>query len=319
MSKYTTEIRFICETSAGLNTSEGYNSVNDILNNSIPKIFDFEFPIYDENYRNVLCKKILKHYYTREIAFETVGLWKLKLDTKLNEIMPYYNELYKTNLLEFNPLYDVDLTRKHKTDNAGTQKMTGKVDSTGRTETIDDVQERQNTEQSINSTTTNDGRNKQTTSQEDTQTSNKQHGENKQHIDAFSDTPQGALNNVENLLYLTDARKITDINSVTETDTIINNSENEIITDKDETTQLRETSENENIKNVDSTSVSNVSNNADSQSNVIVSNTEDYIETVKGKQGTQSYPSMLKEFRETLLNIDLMIIDELSDLFFNLW
>lgn len=73
--------------------------------------FDFqltEYPIFDETYRNVLNKKILDHYKFREIGFETPALFRHYLKTALNEIMPYYNQLYKSQLLEFNPLYDVD-------------------------------------------------------------------------------------------------------------------------------------------------------------------------------------------------------------------
>ena len=50
-----------------------------------------------------------------------------------------------------------------------------------------------------------------------------------------------------------------------------------------------------------------------------INNTENYIETVQGKQGTQSYSSMILEFRNTLLNIDMMIIDELESLFMGIW
>ena len=119
MSKYTTEVRYICETSAGLKKSGGYNSVKDIIANSRAKIFDFDYPIFDEAYRSVLETKILKHYYTREIGQETIGLWKLKLDTKLNEIMPYYNQLYKSELLDFNPLYNFNITRDHNVQSNG--------------------------------------------------------------------------------------------------------------------------------------------------------------------------------------------------------
>ena len=62
MSKYTTEVRFICENSAGLKESEGANNVDSILDRCWDKVFNFEFPIFDENYRKVLCKNILKHY-----------------------------------------------------------------------------------------------------------------------------------------------------------------------------------------------------------------------------------------------------------------
>ena len=102
MSKYTTEVRFICENYAGLDASVGYNDVDKILNKTWDKIFDFDFPIFDNDYRSVLCIKILKHYYTREIGFETVGLWKLKLNMMMNEIMPYYNKLYES---EFHIVY----------------------------------------------------------------------------------------------------------------------------------------------------------------------------------------------------------------------
>ncbi len=122
MSKYTTEVRFICETAAGLTESVGFSDVADVIDKAWQKVFNFEFPIYDEAYRSVLCKKILMHYYTREISEETVGLWKVKLWSKLNLIMPYYNKLYQSALLEFNPLYDVEYWRKtdRKTDGTGT-------------------------------------------------------------------------------------------------------------------------------------------------------------------------------------------------------
>lgn len=113
MSKYTTEVRYICENYAGLQSSVGFDSVESVIERAWDKVFNFNFPVFDENYRGVLCAKILRHFYTREICEETVGLWKLRLDQKLNEIMPYYNQLYKSELIEFNPMYDVDVTRTH--------------------------------------------------------------------------------------------------------------------------------------------------------------------------------------------------------------
>ena len=47
MSKYTTEVRFICEENAGMDHSEGYLSINQIITEAMPKVFDFEFPIFD--------------------------------------------------------------------------------------------------------------------------------------------------------------------------------------------------------------------------------------------------------------------------------
>ena len=104
MAKYTTEVRHICESFAGLDHSVGYNSIQSVLDDSWDKVFNFDFPIFDENYREPLCKKILKHFYTREICEETVGLWQLRLDDRMNEIMPYFNQLYESEFISIEPL-----------------------------------------------------------------------------------------------------------------------------------------------------------------------------------------------------------------------
>jgi hypothetical protein len=131
MSKYTTEVRYICETYAGHTESQDYSKIDDIIASSINKIFDFDFPIFDENYRSVLETKIIRHYYTREIGLETVALWKHFLCMRLNEIMPYYNKLYESELLQFNPLYDYDLYRKRDVENEGSGKDTGTLTNVG--------------------------------------------------------------------------------------------------------------------------------------------------------------------------------------------
>lgn len=92
MSKYTTELRFYLETLAGL--EESTDDIAKVLSESWAKVFDFDFPIYNESHREELCKKILMHYYFREIGMETIGAWKIKLQSNMLEIMPYYNKLY---------------------------------------------------------------------------------------------------------------------------------------------------------------------------------------------------------------------------------
>lgn len=211
MSMYTTELRYICESYAGLTESAGYNNIENVIKKALPKIFDFDFPIFDEDYRTVIETKIIKHYYTREISEETVGLWKLRLNTKMNEIMPYYNQLYKAWSVDFNPLYDTDISTEHTLDNESTQTTTGKS------------------------------------------------------TDRFSDTPQGSLQNIENNTYLSNA-------------TIVDS-------------------------------------NASGTSN----STDEYLEKITGKRGSMSYSKMLDEYRESLINIDSMIIVDLKDLFFKLW
>lgn len=135
MSKYTTELRFLCESEAGLTESKGFNSIESILEESAPKIFNFSFPIFDENYRLPLEIKILRYYYTREICEETVGLWKLRLQNRLNLIMPYYNQLYESELIKFNPLYDTDLTTDHERTNQQDEETENTGSETGNSTT----------------------------------------------------------------------------------------------------------------------------------------------------------------------------------------
>lgn len=274
MSKYTTEVRFICENYAGLNQSSDYNDIDSIVLNAIPKVFN-KFEIFDETYRNVLCSKILKHYYTREICAETVGLWKLWLNNRMNEIMPYYNRLYKSELLEFNPFYDVDLTREYNKTGNGTEN---------KTET--------NTNNITNGRTVNT--NNDITFTGNIKSKNTDTGEN---YNLYSDTPQGALNGVNSETYLTNARKIKDI-SKSENETNTNNS---------------------NVNTIETTENSTSERTGTNTGNKDVTSLEKYIETITGKRGGENYSDLLIKFRETFINIDMMIINDLSDLFLNLW
>ena len=113
MAHYTTEVRFICETACGLDESSGGNNVMQICKDAAPIIFDENLELFDSGYKEILLPKILLHYYTREIAFETVGLWILKLNTKMEEILPYYNQLYRSEMLKFDPLHNFNLVRSH--------------------------------------------------------------------------------------------------------------------------------------------------------------------------------------------------------------
>jgi hypothetical protein len=137
MSIYTTEVRYICETMAGYDVSQGFSKIDEILDKAVPKVFDFEWPIFDEEYRVPLEKKILRYFYTREIGCETYGLWKLMLQNKLCEIMPYYNQLYKSELLMagVNPLTDVDYTKSGNRTDEGADTRTTEREGTDNTET----------------------------------------------------------------------------------------------------------------------------------------------------------------------------------------
>lgn len=279
MSKYTTEVRFICEVNSGLTDSVGYNKIDEVISKSLPKIFDFNFPIFDEKYRTVLETKILKHYYTREICEETVGLWKLRLNTRLNEIMPYYNKLYESELLTVEPFNDTNYTRK------STKKTVGKIVDDG----VDDG----------NKVTTNDLTTQRSDNLENKRTDNLSSvtvGSNK---DKYSDTPQGSLSNLANDTYLTNARIIDNTATTTDTGT--------------QTTTNTGTQTSKNTGTIKNNDKIIKHNDRD------ITNTDEYIESIIGKVSSENYSDLLIKYRNTFLNIDMLVIRDLDDLFFNLW
>lgn len=69
--------------------------------------------------REELNKKILNYYMYREIGFETVGRFLQELEISLNEIMPYYNQLFFSADQDYNIIYNVDYKRTIDRDLAG--------------------------------------------------------------------------------------------------------------------------------------------------------------------------------------------------------
>lgn len=78
-------------------------SVDDKLEDTREYIFDFDYPVLDETTKKRIEVAILKHYYFREIAFETIGEFKIKLNDRLNLIMGRYNAMYQKQDLSLSP------------------------------------------------------------------------------------------------------------------------------------------------------------------------------------------------------------------------
>lgn len=335
MSKYTTEVRWICETEAAKVATdripEGFSGIDTIIELSAPAIFNFDFPIFDENYRLVLEKKILRHFYTREIGEETVGLWKLRLWDKLNVIMPYYNKLYNSELLEFNPLYDVDLERSRSGSSQGTNDGV----EISNVKSIGNENKSKNDESNGSRNSVSDASNTSVESSSDSEQGNTARTGQSTDTDIgtnwslFSDTPQGGVQLIDNQdpdvmsgnAYLTNATK----NTVNDTKTNNSSDSSQDSRNRESVGNRQDDVHNVNNESVNSQNISNEVNNksdeTDSTKNTsnVISNTESYIEHIRGKQGSHTYSAMILEFRKTLLNIDEMILRDLEDLFFGLW
>lgn len=307
MSKYTTEVRYICEQKAGLQESVGFNNINSVLDKSWDKIFSTNWEIFDESYRKILCEKILRSYYTREICAETVGLWQLWLDSTLCEIMPMYNQLYKTTIYEFNPLYNTDMTTTFTKTVTGNDSKT----TTGNNSKWNDVStSSKNTK--TDDYTVKDSSKTDSTSKGNTN-SESSNNDTFDETNKFNDTPQGGVNGIESGNYLTDIRMIS------RTGTTTNSS------DENSTSSLNGTYTNENLNkgttvnegttrsNTTETGTANASETGTSET------TETWTEKVMGKNNSENYGQLLVEFRKSIINIDKMIIDELKPLFMQLW
>lgn len=81
--------------------------------------------------REELNTRLLNHYKYREIGFETVGMFLDELKITMGEIMPRYNELFKTVVTMANlpsPFDNVDVVEKFeetKTNNSTMDSSTG--------------------------------------------------------------------------------------------------------------------------------------------------------------------------------------------------
>lgn len=322
MSAYTTEVRYICEYEAGLTESVGFNDVDSVIEKSWDKIFK-NFPIFDEEYRKPLCMKILQHYYKREICAETTGLWKFWLNQRMREIMPYYNQLYRSESLKFDPLNEISLTRIIN------EEVTGNTarDESGTTVANESAKDEHITkndgyiEDSGSTDTTIENKNNSKTQDVTTTSDNFSGTEESNGKNLHSDTPQGSLQNITENGYLTDATITSDTRTSNNEKTgNINKNMN-----TDSTNTSTETTLNGNVRTIkgDASNISNTSNN--SNTNINRSDTENkeerriLTETLNGKNSSLSYSKLISEYRETFLNIDLEIIINLSDLFMNIY
>lgn len=338
MAHYTTQVRTICETVAGLSDSVGYTDVETVLNDSWDKIFT-PFDIYDEAHRADLCKKILRHYYMDEIAFETYGLWQLAINTKLTEIMPQYNSLYKASAEIINPLYNKNLMRQYDGTSKGTNKDTrtdNLTDTASATTTATGTDTRTDNLTDTNGgsvVTKSDSKRtdalKAVTDNTSTSTTTSSASNNSSNDSFTSDTPQGSLTDVKAGKYMTNASIGTstgstsgsDKNDTTSNNTVSNtgtvsNAGTDTVTD---TRTLTKTGTVKNTSTDNTMSDSTVTKTGTVVNDGSDSRTDAHTETVTGYEGTATYAELLKKYSDAIINIDMMIINDLSTMFMQIW
>lgn len=86
------------------------------------------YPLYDESHRTELNEKIVRHYALREIGQETAQQFVFYLGMTMAEVMPFFNERYRTLGLEYDPLVSMDMTTD--SENGSESQSSGKASST---------------------------------------------------------------------------------------------------------------------------------------------------------------------------------------------
>lgn len=178
-------------------------------------------------------------------------------------------------------------------------------------------------------------------------TDNTVHSGNDTKWDYFHDTPQGSLSGITTENYLTNARKNTndysssDNRSFDETTSANNKDEldaathgtddythsatNQVTdTGSDNRTVDMQVASNGNVNTTFNTSretenTQSTTNEDSREGNETVKDVMSYLTTVKGRSGGKSNSELFMEYLKTFMNIDMMVIEELHDLFMLLW
>lgn len=212
--------------------------------------------------RNELNNAILNYYMYREIGFETFGRFLHELKTTMEEIMPYYNQMYFSTDQDYDLLYNADYTRELTRQREDKNK---------------DITEASQTSEG----TTN-------TSSESTSEGSTSATVNTNNKNVESATPQGQISitaqNIDSVSYADNVKWNKDSSS-------------ESGSNSAETTSSGETTQSNTI-------------NGNTEINGTRNENESTLERVKGNYGQMSYQSLLEKYRELIINVTQMIIND---------
>ena len=135
MASYTIELRKICDF-YGRETVEGwfkdYELSDYLTEDQITSIVNAG--IWN---KNKLAKKIVDHYFMREIGFETPALFENRVKARMQELMESYLPVIYSNSIKFDPLVNVDYTEEFsreiesESSNNGSSESSSNSNSSG--------------------------------------------------------------------------------------------------------------------------------------------------------------------------------------------
>lgn len=136
----------IVNPDADLNEPSAPVKIKDLAKIGRKTIFNFDYPLSTYVSRETFETMILNHFLMRRIGFETVTAFRIQLDVKLNEIMPFYNKMF--DALENWDIFEGEtMERTGKDDRKTENKNNTKNNLTNHsTTTTNDTSDRRNSE-----------------------------------------------------------------------------------------------------------------------------------------------------------------------------
>lgn len=288
MASYTMELREYIEQ---VTQNDVSLSTRERIEKGRTKLFDFDYPIFDPNYKAVFETHFIRNFYMTEIGFETEGLFKFQLETWLLINMPYFNKLFESELIKFDPLVNSHMEASH-------------TNKKGKDQSVDNTTDVKNNGTTNN--TTSETSNNTTSGTSNNTTSGTQTDDNfNRQLD--SKTPDGRLNLTAN-----DGEGVIEY-----ANEIVENNENNQSTSSG-TSDTATTGTTETTASGTSEGTSSNTSNIIGSTNATITETEDYVQTRTGKVGVQTYSKMLTEYRQSLLRLENTIFDEMRKKLFML-
>lgn len=121
--------------------------IKDLAKVGRSTIFNFDYPLSSKVDKEKFECMILNHFLQRRIGFETVTAFRIQLDVKLNEIMPFYNKMFDA-LENWEIFNDGEVTTRTGKDNRTSESTnnTSNQMSNHSTTSTADISDRRNSE-----------------------------------------------------------------------------------------------------------------------------------------------------------------------------
>lgn len=275
------------------------------------ELFDFEYQFDDLKFKQQIEQSVIDYYYSYEIGTETPDEFKRRFQAKWLSFIDYYNQLYNTTLLTYDPLINYKLAEaldQLATTNS-LQDSTSNTTATGMTDT-------EGTENTIQTNSSDSTRTDNLTAQSDSTrtdntTSNTVDSTDGSGNEKTSDYPQQAIAGGDFL----EGEKVTSTSSDGESTTTNTGT----VTNADTTvnTGTQGTVTNSNGDSTNTHSAATTSEDSSNTTGKLTSegtNNTNYEKTIEGITGT-TYQDLIAKERQNLLRLIPAIISELKPLF----